>query len=102
MGRFSRLGVYSFVAGFVLFVSGADLRAQSFRGAVRDAQGVIPGASVTLINAATKVARETTSNEVGEYTFPNVVPGTYTLEVAVAGYKKFERSGLTVATQQFV
>ena len=25
MGRFSRLGVYSFVAGFVLFVSGADL-----------------------------------------------------------------------------
>jgi hypothetical protein len=92
--------------GLSVLCSGKDVQAQSFqggvRGAVRDAQGVIPGASVTMTNEATKVTRETTSNEVGEYTFPNVVPGTYTLEVSVPGYKKFERSGLTIATQQFV
>ncbi len=92
--------------GLSVLSSGKDVQAQSFqggvRGAVRDAQGVIPGASVTMTNEATKVARETTSNEVGEYTFPNVVPGTYRLEVSVPGYKKFERAGLTIATQQFV
>jgi len=30
------------------------------------------------------------------------VPGKYTVQVSVAGYKKFEREGLTIATQQFV
>src|SRR6185436_13847132 len=99
-----RLSVF---AAVLLWIgSGGDVRAQSFqggvRGAIRDAQGVIPGASVTLTNEATKVARDTTTNDVGEYTFPNVVPGTYTVTVAMTGYKKFERAGLTVATQQFV
>ncbi len=95
-----------FAAVLLWMGSGNDVQAQSFqggvRGAVRDAQGVIPGASVTLTNEATKVARDTTTNDVGAYTFPNVVPGTYTLTVSVTGYKTFERAGLTVATQQFV
>jgi trimeric autotransporter adhesin len=95
------------VAALLVWIgSTSDVQAQSFqggvRGAVRDAQGVVPGASVTLTNEATKVARDTTTNDVGEYTFPNVVPGTYTVTVAMTGYKTFERAGLTVATQQFV
>jgi len=97
----------SVLAAVLLWMgSGTDVRAQSFqggvRGAVRDAQSVIPGASVTLTNEATTVARDTTTNDVGEYTFPNVVPGTYTLTITMTWYKTFERAGLTVATQQFV
>ena len=42
------------------------------RGAVRDANGVIPGVTVQLINEATAVVRETISNESGEYNFPAV------------------------------
>src|SRR5207247_9498298 len=80
--------------------------AQSFqgglRGAVHDPNGVIPGVDVTLTNDATRVSRSTVSNAAGEYAFVAVEPGTYTLRVALSGFKTFERKGLTVATQQFI
>jgi hypothetical protein len=80
--------------------------AQTFTGGVRgvvsDANGVIPGATVTLVNDATNVSRETSSNEVGQYNFPAVPPGTYSIRAQLTGYKTFERTGVRVATQQFL
>jgi hypothetical protein len=80
--------------------------AQSFqggmRGAVKDAQGVIPGVTVTLVNEATNVSRDTVSNQSGEYSFPALDPGSYTARAAVQGFKTFERRGLRVGTQQFI
>jgi hypothetical protein len=69
---------------------------------VRDANGVIPGAAVTLTNEATNISREVTSNEVGQYNFPAVPPGTYTLKCQISGFKTFESKGITIGTQQFV
>ena len=47
----------------------AVLSAQTYtgglRGAVSDAQGIVPGATVTLINEQTSAKRATTSNDVG-------------------------------------
>src|SRR6476661_1958486 len=84
----------------------ASLGAQQFtggvRGAVRDANGVIPGVAVTLTNEATNVSRETVTNEVGQYNFPALTPGTYTLKSQLTGYKTYESKGLVVATQQFI
>src|SRR6476659_6545163 len=84
----------------------ASLGAQQFtggvRGAVRDANGVIPGVAVTLTNEATNIAREVVTNDVGQYNFPAVPPGTYTLKSQISGYKRFESKGLVVGTQQFV
>ena len=58
----------------------ATLSAQSalgaLRGVVKDAQGVIPGAAVTLLNEANGTSRETVTNGVGEYSFPTVQPGS--------------------------
>jgi hypothetical protein len=52
----------------------ASAAAQSFqgglRGVVKDPQGVIPGATVTLVNEQNNVSRETVTNDVGEYSFP--------------------------------
>ena len=45
------------------------------RGIVRDAQGVIPGAEVTLTSEETSAARTRSSNDVGEYVFTGVLPG---------------------------
>src|SRR5437773_8729911 len=81
---------------------GAQQFTGGVRGAVQDANGVIPGVAVTLTNEATNVARETVTNDVGQYNFPAVPPGTYTLKTQIAGYKTFESKGLTVGTQQFV
>src|SRR5216684_3692592 len=72
------------------------------RGQVRDPQGVIPGAEVTLLNEQMNTGRTTATNEVGEYAFANVLPGSYTIKAALAGFKTEERKGVTVATQQVV
>jgi hypothetical protein len=92
---------------FLLIACGiASVSAQTFqgglRGAVKDAQGVIPGATVTLVNEDTGVARDTATNTAGEFSFPAVDPAAYAVRVSVQGYKTFERKGMRIGTQQFV
>src|SRR4051812_19117876 len=82
--------------------AGAQQFTGGMRGAVRDANGVIPGVAVTLTNEATNISREVVTNEVGQYNFPAVPPGTYTLKSQLSGYKTFESKGINVGTQQFV
>jgi hypothetical protein len=99
--------IWIVLAAFVaLIVATSDAAGQSaqggLRGAVKDAQGVIPGAAVTLLNEANGVSRETVTNDVGEYSFPAVEPSAYTVTASVTGYKKFERKGVPVGLQQFV
>ena len=72
------------------------------RGAVRDANGVVPGVAVTLTNESTNISRDVTTNDVGQYNFPAVPPGTYALKVQLTGYKTYESKGLIVGTQQFI
>jgi hypothetical protein len=87
-------------------VMASTAAAQTFTGGVRgvvsDSNGVIPGVTVTLTNEGTNVSRETVSNDVGQYNFPAVPPGTYSVKTELTGYKSFSRAGLRVATQQFV
>ena len=72
----------------------------SLRGSVRDAQGVVPAATVTLVNEQTKVVRQTVTNVAGEYVFPAVDPGTYTVRTNITGFKTFEQKGVRIGTQQ--
>jgi trimeric autotransporter adhesin len=100
-------GLRAFGCLLVLFWAGpSSLFGQTFtgaiRGEVRDAAGVIPTVTVTLTNDATQVARETATNDLGQYQFPAVSPATYTVRTALAGYKAVERSGLRVGTQQIL
>ncbi len=92
-------------AAFVAMVA-AGVYAQSsqgsLRGVVKDAQGVIPGVPVSLVNESTNIARETVTNESGEYSFPAVEPSTYTIKASVAGFRAFERKGVRIGTQQNV
>src|SRR5215813_4797502 len=99
-------GVISGVLSAWLCLSAATAGAQQFtggvRGLVRDANGVIHGVTVTLTNEATNISREVVTNDVGQYNFPAVPPGTYTLRTRLTGYKSFESKGLVVGTQQFL
>src|SRR6267142_3372389 len=105
MRRLTSLSPYVLTA-LLLVANASEVRSQSFqgglRGTVKDVNGVIPGAGVTLVNEATNVQRSTISNEVGEYVFAAVLPGTYTVHVALTGFKTFDRKGLTIGTQQFI
>jgi len=82
-------------------------RAQSTGGRVRgtltDASGgAVAGATVTLINTATNVTRDTTSSATGEYLFLEVPIGTYEVDVNQAGFKKFVRKDVGVDLNQVV
>src|SRR2546426_818909 len=48
----------------------------------------VPGATVTIINKATNLAREATTHSDGSYNFVNVQPGAYTVRVVLAGFKE--------------
>ncbi|MFN7916509.1 MAG: carboxypeptidase regulatory-like domain-containing protein [Vicinamibacterales bacterium] len=91
------------LAALLVVLSAAGLAAQSstgsLRGTVKDAQGVIPGATVALVNEANGTSRETVTNESGEYSFPALDPAGYTVRVAVPGFRTYERKGVRVNTQ---
>ena len=57
-------------------------------GHVTDSTGaVIPKAAITLTNAATGAARSTFTTSTGDYTFPDVQPGTYSLQATHPDFK---------------
>lgn len=71
--------------------------AQEFRGTVTgrvtDSSGlVVPGATVTVVNAATGVATTATTNEAGSFTVPYLTPGPYTVTFELSGFRKAVRS----------
>ena len=69
----------------------------SLQGSVVDATGaVIPGATVTLTNDATRVQRTATSDGNGLYTFPNVSVGTYSIEVAMQGFQTYTQTHIVL------
>jgi hypothetical protein len=56
-------------------------------GIVTDPAGaVVPDATVSLTNAATNETRTATTSSAGQYVFPNVSPGNYTLKVSKGGF----------------
>ncbi|MGB7172477.1 MAG: carboxypeptidase-like regulatory domain-containing protein, partial [Candidatus Acidiferrales bacterium] len=93
------LGVLAFVVGFI---SPRTLRAQTSAsatvvGTVADQSGaVVPGAAVKLTNVATGSSLTTTTNGAGQYTFPTVTPGTYTVEVTKQGFRKATVQNLAI------
>ena len=57
-------------------------------GTVTDpAGGVVPDAKVELTNTATNELRTGQTNSAGQYVFPNVVPGDYTLKLTKVGFR---------------
>jgi hypothetical protein len=70
-------------------------------GLVEDASGaVVAGANLTLTNIEQKRPWSTQSNSVGAYTFQQIPPGRYQLDVEAPGFRKFTRSSLTIQVAQ--
>jgi hypothetical protein len=66
-------------------------------GLVTDPQGaIVSGATITLTNSETRVESRTTSNDQGEFVFPSVPPGRYSLGVEATNFKKALATDLVV------
>ena len=60
----------------------------SLSGIVADPSGgIIPGATVTVKNAATSTEFTATTNDQGSFTVPAIDPGAYTVTVTLSGFK---------------
>jgi len=67
-------------------------------GTVTDASGaVVANAKVTLTETNTGVNRSTITNQSGNYTYPNLPPGRYSVSVEMPGFKKEVRPGTDLA-----
>src|SRR5215813_8874834 len=68
------------------------------RGQVIDEQGaLISGAHATLLDSAGK-KRSATANANGEFTIPNLAPGSYTLTVEFKGFETHHEENLQIPT----
>ncbi len=100
------LGTVSFVIAISLVVP-TLLCAQGtggrILGRVADPSGaVIAHVKVTATNEATGVSRGAETNDSGDYVFPEVPVGVYTLDFELTGFKKDLRHGVTLELNQII
>ena len=65
----------------------------SLSGTIKDSTGgVIPGATVSLMNTDIGTALNSVSDAQGHYSFPNLPVGRYDLTVTLDGFKPHKRT----------
>ena len=89
----------------LLVLAAVPAPAQTLYGGVvgnaRDAQGgVVPGATVTLVNTGTNLTRDSVTDAQGAYSFANVLAGQYDVKVALQGFREAVRAGVPVTIGQ--
>ncbi|MBK9168184.1 MAG: TonB-dependent receptor [Bryobacterales bacterium] len=83
------------------FVSNAQIYYGTLRGTITDSSGAVhPGVEVTITEVTTNLSSKAVSNEVGNYVFPNVVPGRYRVAAEQEGFKRFLVEGVELAATQ--
>src|SRR5216684_2717725 len=72
----------------------------SISGETRDSSGaIVAGAAVTVVNSGTNATRTVATNEAGEYAFPSLPPGMYSVKVEKAGFKSVVRNQIELQVQ---
>jgi hypothetical protein len=95
----------SLAAGLLILLLIVPASAQNITaaltGSVVDPAGaVIPSAQVTLTNQATSAKQSTTSNDSGIFLFPSILPGTYSVEVTMAGFRSYQVKDINVTMNE--
>ena len=76
----------------------AQVTTGTVTGTVKDPQGgTVPGATVTLTSVKRGTSLDTTTNENGDFTFPNVTGDTYNIKITLEGFKTLERPNIQVS-----
>jgi Carboxypeptidase regulatory-like domain/TonB dependent receptor/TonB-dependent Receptor Plug Domain len=94
--------VFNWLAAVLLCLLSAQLQAQyengSLVGTIHDSTGAaVPGAAVTITNNATAVAAKTTTNASGDYEFPSLHVGVYTIAASATGFANAVANNITVS-----
>src|SRR5882724_48176 len=82
--------------GFSSPVMGQAVNA-TLLGTVTDSSGAaVSNAKVTITETNTGISRTSQTNESGNYIFPDLPPGTYTVTAEQSGFKRASRAGVDV------
>jgi hypothetical protein len=89
------------LAVLLLLIGATAATAQTTSGSmsgsvVDESTQAIPGATVTIANESTGEERTGTTNEVGNFVFPALVAGPYTIRVTMDGFRPLEVRGRVV------
>ncbi len=105
MGVSCRRHVMAYVIGLLVTLgfastSSAQVDTASIVGTVNDPSGAaVPGALVTVTNVATNEVQTITAGDGGDYVFPYLRVGEYTVSVEAKGFKKSVRVGIILSVQ---
>ena len=90
-------------AGFGRALADAQSTGGRILGTVTDPTGgAVVGATVTLVNEATHATRDAQTGTNGEYIFLEVPVGSYEIDAASKGFKKYARKGIPLDLNQVV
>jgi Carboxypeptidase regulatory-like domain len=98
-GRFSRraLGLAIVVLLSLPAAGLAQTITGQISGRITDSSGgVLPGVTVTLVNEGTGYTDTRVTDAAGVYTFTNLRVGTYSVSVEMQGFRKEQRTGLSL------
>lgn len=90
---------FCFLVGICLILSplSAQVKSSIITGTVTDSKGaVVSKATVTVTNQETGARSVTKTTDVGDYTVPYLPVGVYTLEVQVAGFETYLKTGISL------
>src|SRR5438270_1897729 len=92
------LRVFSSVFGVALVLAAsatAQTTSGSIAGTVVDAQhAAVPNANVAAVEQEQKFRYAAKTDDAGRFVFAQAPPGTYTLTIEAAGFKKYDRAGI--------
>lgn len=72
-------------------------------GTVTDPAGaIVTGAKVTLADSVSRQQHEFTTGSKGSFSFLDLVPGTYNLEIRQPGFKVYVQNGIVVSANEHV
>src|SRR5262245_44814214 len=89
----------AYVCGAAVTPARAQTAAGEITGLVKDqAAAAVPGATITVTEIRTNLQRVVVSTGDGVYTAASLAPGTYRIDVDLAGFKPVRREGIRLST----
>src|SRR5271170_3882636 len=93
--------VFNLLAAMLFCILGTQVQAQyengTLVGTIHDSTGAtVSGAAVTITNNATAVAAKATTNAAGDYEFPSLRVGVYTISASASGFASAAANNITI------
>ena len=78
-----------------------QLRSATVAGTVTDeSKAVVPDATITLVDEGTQFSNNATTNASGNFAFPYLAAGKYTVTVNASGFASYRQTGITLGATQ--